>query len=140
MKFCIVIPGREQSERTRNLKIPGSRFARPGMTVIVGDAGLIRQFRFAAGDRALFRKQRPLDARLDETIQHLDDDAALFFDDGWNRAVADWRCNLLKRKNRHRVSPRVELKHPGFPQNSLDERLVTANGSIPSNAARTFQA
>jgi hypothetical protein len=28
-----VIPGREQSEQTRNLEIPGSRFARPGMTL-----------------------------------------------------------------------------------------------------------
>jgi hypothetical protein len=27
-----VIPGRERSERTRNLEIPGLRFAYPGMT------------------------------------------------------------------------------------------------------------
>jgi hypothetical protein len=30
----IVIPGRERSERTRNLEIPGLRFAHPGMTAI----------------------------------------------------------------------------------------------------------
>jgi len=28
----IVVPGRERSERTRNLEIPGLRFAHPGMT------------------------------------------------------------------------------------------------------------
>jgi hypothetical protein len=30
----IVIPGRERRERTRNLEIPGLRFAHPGMTAI----------------------------------------------------------------------------------------------------------
>ena len=41
----------------------------------------------------------------DETVQDLDDDAPLLFGDGRNRAAADGRRNLLKRENRHRVSP-----------------------------------
>jgi hypothetical protein len=31
---CVVIPGRARSGRTRNLEIPGLRFAHPGMTAI----------------------------------------------------------------------------------------------------------
>ena len=51
------------------------------------------------------RKVR-LHARLDETIEHLDDDAALLLGDRSDRAAADRRRNLLKRESRHRVSPR----------------------------------
>ena len=42
VKNYYVIPGRERSERTRNLEIPGSRSARPGMTYdqIVGFHGV----------------------------------------------------------------------------------------------------
>ncbi len=40
-------------------------------------ADLILGFLFAAGDDAVLLAQRPLDARLDKTIQNLDDDAAL---------------------------------------------------------------
>ena len=71
---------------------------RPGMTVEL-------RFLPPAGNHALFRQFRSLDARLDETIQNLNNDAALFFDDGRNRPAPDWRRDLLKRKDRHCVSP-----------------------------------
>jgi hypothetical protein len=51
--------------------------------------------------------QRAFDARLDEPVQHLDDDAALLLvGDRSDRLAADGRRELLKRKNRHGVSPR----------------------------------
>jgi hypothetical protein len=72
---------------------------RPGMTVEL-------RFLPPAGDRALFRQFRSLDARLDETIQNLNNHAALLFDDGRDGPAPDWRRYLLKRKDRHCVSPR----------------------------------
>jgi hypothetical protein len=50
-----VVPGRERSERTRNLEIPGSRYARPGMTVLVvrsAGAGTTKNYFFAAAVRS----------------------------------------------------------------------------------------
>jgi hypothetical protein len=61
--------------------------------------------------------QRAFDARLDEPVQHLDDDAALLLvGDRSDRLAAEGRRELLKRKNRHGVSPVVELRHSwNFP-------------------------
>jgi hypothetical protein len=47
--------------------------------------------RRAAGDRRLLSTQCAPDARFDETIQYLDDDPTLFFDDGRERAATDRR-------------------------------------------------
>src|SRR5487761_2312624 len=73
---------------------------RPGMTAI-----LVRRFLLAAGDGALLLDGAP-DARLDEAIQNLNNDAALLFDDGRKRRAANRRRDLLKRKDRHCDSPR----------------------------------
>jgi hypothetical protein len=59
-----------------------------------------------AGDPALFLAQGTLDAGSDETIQDLDDDAALLFGGRRNRVTTNRRRDLLKRKSRHGVSPR----------------------------------
>jgi hypothetical protein len=69
-------------------------------------SGLLRWPMLAAGDDALLLAQCAPHARLDETIQDLNDDTALFPDDRSNRAAADRRRNLLKRESRHGVSPR----------------------------------
>src|SRR5258708_37823547 len=62
---------------------------------------------FVSGDDALFVffARGAFDARFDEAIQHLDDDAALLFLDAWNRAATHRRRNLLKRESRRCVYP-----------------------------------
>src|SRR5260370_32183786 len=106
--------------------------ARPGMTMIVVDE-LFRRFLLAAGGDALVLARCAFDARLDETIEHLNDDTALFFGDRRDRAAADRRRNLLKRENKHFVSPRRLVETPlDFPPISLDELPLAASPSIPS--------
>jgi len=52
------------------------------MTAIIVWRELTWRFWLAAGDDALVLARIALDARLDETIEDLDDDAALFLGDG----------------------------------------------------------
>ena len=97
---------------------------------------------FVAGDDALFLLAlAALDARLDEPVQDLDDDAALLLGDGRNRAAADRRRNLLKLKAGIVYPLVVELKHSwNSPRDIVDERLARQTVRIRSNADANIQA
>ena len=61
---------------------------------------------------ALFLELRTSEARLDETIQNLDDDAALLLGNRRKRPAPNRRRDLLKLKAGIVVPLIVELKHP----------------------------
>ena len=73
----------------------------------------------------------PLDAGFDEAPEYLDDDAALFGLDRWQRTSPDRRGNFLERKSRHVYPLFVELKHSDGAERHIDNPGCGAN--VPSD-------
>jgi len=97
---CRVKPGNDGL-----MEFARSSLARREVIGCFENNGLFRRLHLA-NDDALFLVLGALDARLDQTAQHLNHDAALFLDGRRDPAATGRRRDLLKREGRHCVSPR----------------------------------